>query len=75
MARWPRRALPSLTAMRLAADGAQGFFRLGAGASGYSFSFSLALVGAGHLVGISVGVAMLLGIAIAWAGRRADPDR
>jgi putative OPT family oligopeptide transporter len=55
-------------AMRLAADGAEGFFRLGAGASGYSFSFSLALMGAGHLVGISVGVAMLLGIAIAWAG-------
>ena len=47
---------------------AEGFFRLGAGASGYSFSFSLALMGAGHLVGISVGVAMLLGIAIAWVG-------
>ena len=56
------------TAMRLATDTAEGFFRLGAGASGYSFSFSLALMGAGHLVGISVGVAMLLGIAIAWVG-------
>ncbi|MBV9550243.1 MAG: oligopeptide transporter, OPT family, partial [Alphaproteobacteria bacterium] len=55
-------------AMRLAADTAQGFFRLGAGASGYSFSYSLALMGAGHLVGISVGAAMLLGILIAWAG-------
>lgn len=55
-------------AMRLAADGAEGFFRFGTGASGYSVSFSLALVGAGHLVGISVGVAMLLGIAIAWVG-------
>jgi putative OPT family oligopeptide transporter len=55
-------------AMRLATDTAEGFFRLGAGASGYSFSFSLALMGAGHLVGISVGVAMLLGIAIAWLG-------
>ena len=33
-----------------------------------AFSFSLALVGAGHLVGISVGLAMLLGILIAWAG-------
>ena len=55
-------------ALRLAVDATQGFFRLGAGASGYTFSFSLALVGAGHLVGISVGVAMLLGIAIAWAG-------
>ncbi|HKQ10546.1 MAG TPA: oligopeptide transporter, OPT family, partial [Rhizomicrobium sp.] len=54
--------------MRVIADSAEGFFRLGAGASGYSFSFSLALMGAGHLVGISVGAAMLLGIAIAWAG-------
>lgn len=54
--------------LRLALDATQGFFRLGAGATGYTFSFSLALVGAGHLVGISVGVAMLLGIAIAWLG-------
>jgi putative OPT family oligopeptide transporter len=55
-------------AMRVVADSAEGFFRLGTGATGYSFSFSLALMGAGHLVGISVGVAMLLGIAIAWLG-------
>jgi putative OPT family oligopeptide transporter len=60
--------LALVTAMRLAADGAQGFLRLGAGATGYSFSFSLALLGAGHLVGISVGAAMVLGIAIAWLG-------
>jgi putative OPT family oligopeptide transporter len=57
------------TAMRLAADGARGFFKVGAtSATGYSFSFSLALMGAGHLVGISVGLAMLVGILIAWAG-------
>src|ERR1700755_927251 len=50
--------LPIVTAMRRAADGARGFFQTGAmAATGYSFSFSLALVGAGHLVGISVGVA------------------
>jgi putative OPT family oligopeptide transporter len=55
-------------ALRLVTDTAQGFLRLGAGATGYTFSFSLALLGAGHLVGISVGVAMLLGIAIAWVG-------
>jgi putative OPT family oligopeptide transporter len=61
--------LAIVTAMRLAADGTQGFFRTGAAAAtGYSFSFSLALVGAGHLVGISVGLAMLVGILIAWAG-------
>jgi putative OPT family oligopeptide transporter len=56
------------TALRLAMDEADGFFRLGTGASGYSFSFSLALLGVGHLVGISVGAAMLLGVAIAWLG-------
>jgi putative OPT family oligopeptide transporter len=55
-------------ALRLARDTAEGFFRFGAGASGYSVSWSLALFGAGHLVGLSVGVSMLLGIAIAWAG-------
>jgi len=56
-------------AMRLAADDVQGFLRTGAvAATGYTFSFSLALVGAGHLVGISVGLAMFAGILIAWAG-------
>lgn len=54
--------------MRLALDSATGFFRLPWGASGYSFSWSLALFGAGHLVGISVGAAMTLGIAIGWLG-------
>jgi putative OPT family oligopeptide transporter len=44
------------------------YFRVGAGVSGFSTSFSLALIGAGHLVGISVGVAMLVGVLIAWAG-------
>jgi putative OPT family oligopeptide transporter len=37
-------------------------------ATGYDIAFSLALVGAGHLVGLSVGLAMLLGVLIAWAG-------
>ncbi|HUO02688.1 MAG TPA: oligopeptide transporter, OPT family [Rhizomicrobium sp.] len=61
--------LAIVVAMRLAVDSAQGYFRTGAfAASGYSFSFSLALVGAGHLVGLSVGLAMLAGILIAWAG-------
>ncbi len=63
-------ALSIATAMRLAIDEADGFFHLGAGtaATGYTFSFSFALLGAGHLVGISVGVAMALGIAVAWVG-------
>ncbi len=50
----------------VASAGFATFFRVGAGVSGLSTSYSLALIGAGHLVGISVGVAMLVGIIIAW---------
>ena len=57
-----------LTATRIASESVGGFFRLGAAAaSGYDIRFSLALVGAGHLVGLSVGMAMLTGLIIAWA--------
>src|SRR5262245_24494802 len=35
--------------------------------SGYNIQWSLALFGAGHLVGLSVGLAMLAGLLIAWA--------
>src|SRR5258705_3324140 len=55
-------------ATRIAAGELQSLFRLGAGATGYNLAFSLALLGAGHLVGISVGMAMLLGLLIGWAG-------
>ena len=34
--------------------------------SGYNIAWSLALLGAGHLVGLSVGMAMLTGLVIAW---------
>src|SRR4029453_5566072 len=60
--------LAIITATRIAAASLTGFFRLGATASsGYDIAFSLALVGAGHLVGLSVGLAMLTGLVIAWA--------
>jgi putative OPT family oligopeptide transporter len=59
--------LAILTATRIAAASVTGFFGLGGGASsGYDIAFSLALVGAGHLVGLSVGIAMLTGLIIAW---------
>ncbi|MEY4878541.1 MAG: hypothetical protein RJB62_9 [Pseudomonadota bacterium] len=58
--------LTVLAATRLATESIAQFFRIGAGASGYQFSYSLALIAAGHLVGLSVGMAMLLGVAIAW---------
>jgi putative OPT family oligopeptide transporter len=56
-------------ATRVLATTIGGFFRVGGGAaSGYDIGFSLALLGAGHLVGLSVGVAMFVGLLIAWAG-------
>src|SRR4249919_1737494 len=59
--------LAIITATRIAAAEVTGFVRLGTMAStGYNVAWSLALLGAGHLVGLSVGMAMLLGLAIAW---------
>ncbi|HYW32009.1 MAG TPA: oligopeptide transporter, OPT family, partial [Gemmatimonas sp.] len=60
--------LAILGATRVIAAELGGVFRLGAtAASGYSIAWSLALFGAGHLVGLSVGLAMLTGLLIAWA--------
>jgi len=59
--------LAIVTATRIAAAQVGGFFRLGTMASsGYDIAWSLALLGAGHLVGLSVGMAMLTGLVIAW---------
>src|SRR5216117_49180 len=59
--------LAIVAATRIAAAQVGGFFRVGALAStGYDFAWSLALLGAGHLVGLSVGMAMLTGLVIAW---------
>jgi putative OPT family oligopeptide transporter len=61
--------LAIFAATRVMAGEVTGFFRLGpTSASGYDMSYSLALLGAGYLVGLSVGMAMLLGLLIAWAG-------
>ena len=50
-----------------AADVAQ-MFRIGrrGSVSGYDFFLSFALLGIGHLVGLSVGIAMLIGAVIGW---------
>ncbi len=60
--------LSLLISMKLVAGEISHFFRVGAGATGASTSLSLALIGVGHLVGLSVGLAMLLGMAISWLG-------
>jgi putative OPT family oligopeptide transporter len=54
-------------ATRIVATEVTGFFSIGATASsGYNVAWSLALLGAGHLVGLSVGLAMLVGLLISW---------
>ena len=59
--------LAIVTATRIAAAEVTGYFALGARASsGYNIAWSLALLGAGHLVGLSVGMAMLVGQVISW---------
>jgi putative OPT family oligopeptide transporter len=57
-----------LAAMKLAAGELTTAFRLGGGAaSGASISLSMALIGVGHLVGMTVGIAMLIGMLTSWA--------
>jgi putative OPT family oligopeptide transporter len=59
--------LAIVTATRIVAAELNGFIRLGGSAStGYNIAWSLALLGAGHLVGLSVGMAMLVGQVISW---------
>lgn len=58
--------LSVIAATRLAVGEADGTFKAGPGYSSYGMQFSLALIGAGYLVGLSVGAAMLLGVFIAF---------
>lgn len=59
-----------LAAARVFVTEAATFFKLpaalGGGATGLSGGLSLALLGAGHLVGLAVGLSMLVGVVIAW---------
>ncbi len=55
-----------VTATRVAAAELNGFTRVGSGSTGWNLGWSLALLGAGHLVGLSVGMAMLVGQIISW---------
>ncbi len=52
--------------MRLFAAEIATFFRVGAGATGFGANMSLALLAVGHLAGVAVGIAMLVGVIIAW---------
>jgi putative OPT family oligopeptide transporter len=60
-------ALAILTGTRIVAGGLTGFISLGTNAAtGYDFAWSLALLGVGQIVGLSVGMAMLVGQIISW---------
>ena len=64
-------AFQLVIATQLFAADVLGFFRLSRSsnaATGVDFGLSLALLAVGHLVGLWVGVAMLVGVLIAWAG-------
>lgn len=59
-------AFAAIVATRIFAGELAGYFRAGAAATGAAFSFSLALVGAGQLIGLTVGTAIFAGLFIAW---------
>jgi len=60
-------AYAAIVATRVFVGEAAKYFRVGASATGMGFNLQFALLGAGHLVGLSVGVAMGVGVLIAWA--------
>ncbi len=56
-----------LAATGIISSSAAKSFKVGGGATQVSASLSLALIGVGHLVGLSVGIAMFIGLLISWA--------
>ncbi|MGI8737913.1 MAG: OPT family oligopeptide transporter [Candidatus Eremiobacter antarcticus] len=59
-------AFAAVAAARVFTDTLAGYVRVGGGATGFGVGLSLALVGAGHLIGLQVGLAILTGLVIAW---------
>lgn len=56
----------ALVATKALAAELDAFFRVGAVATGGGFGLSFALLGAGHLIGLAVGLAIASGFVIAW---------
>ncbi|HEY1882838.1 MAG TPA: oligopeptide transporter, OPT family [Candidatus Cybelea sp.] len=56
----------AIVATRIFAGQLAGYFRVGNATTGIGFGLSLALAGAGQLIGITVGLAILTGLVIAW---------
>ncbi|MCW1383373.1 oligopeptide transporter, OPT family [Novosphingobium sp. KCTC 2891] len=59
-------AYPLLAKMKLVAEEAATTVRVGTGGTSFAGGLSLALVAVGHLVGLAVGIAMLVGIVISF---------
>ncbi len=55
-----------LAALKVISNEVSAAFRLGAGGSTFGASLSLALIGVGHLVGVTVGAAMVVGLLISY---------
>jgi len=55
-----------LAALKLVSNSLQKVFHLGGGGTMVGSSLSLALIGVGHLVGLSVGIAMVIGLLISF---------
>ena len=55
-----------LVFMKLLVDEVARYARAGAAATGFDVGLQFALIGVGHLVGVTVGVAMLAGIVLSW---------
>jgi putative OPT family oligopeptide transporter len=63
-------AFALVIATQLFASDVMGYFRVGTrnAITGYDFSLSFALFAVGHLVGLWTGIAMLVGVVVAWGG-------
>ncbi|MFT3661855.1 MAG: oligopeptide transporter, OPT family [Gordonia sp. (in: high G+C Gram-positive bacteria)] len=59
-------ALSLLVSLKAIAGSVSGAVKIGSGATMWGASLSMALIGVGHLVGVSVGVAMLVGLVISY---------
>ncbi|KGQ18664.1 Oligopeptide transporter, OPT family [Lysobacter dokdonensis DS-58] len=57
----------AVVATRTFASDVKSYFKVGEGVTGFDFALSMALFAVGHLVGLWVGLAMLLGAIIGWA--------
>ena len=55
-----------LTALKLVAGEVGRTFKLGSGATGISASLSMGLMGIGHLIGLSAGIAIAIGMVLSW---------